>query len=311
MRILIAEDDLTSRTMLAAVLRKAGHEVIETVNGVEAWHCLQQVDAPKIAILDFIMPEMDGLEVIRKVRAFDAPQPTFIIMLTSKGEKRDIIFGLDAGADDYLTKPFDVGELSARIQVGRRMIEMQAALIESRKALEYQATHDSLTDLLNRRAILQSLMKEISYSHDSGNRLIVGMIDIDHFKLFNDTYGHQAGDDVLVEFSKILKSLLNCRATLGRFGGEEFLLILPLLSNEDPYLILQDVCTAIGKTQIKTRSGTISITVSIGGAYAGIENSVDDIIGTADSAMYKAKNSGRNCVYMSTGCSKFHIEHNN
>ena len=307
MRILIAEDDLTSRTMLAAVLKKAGHEVIETINGIEALQYLLKADSPKLAILDFMMPEMDGLEVIRKVREFNAPQPTYIIMLTSKGEKRDIITGLDAGADDYLTKPFDVGELSARIEVGRRMVEMQAALIESRKALEYQATHDALTDLLNRRAILQSLVKELTYSHDSGNGLIVAMIDIDHFKIINDTHGHQAGDDVLVELSRTLKTYLSDRATLGRFGGEEFLLILPLSSHDDPSALLTGVCKTIEGTQMNTRSGTISITVSIGGALAGFGNSVDDIIGAADTAMYKAKNAGRNCAFLSTECSKFHI----
>ena len=306
MRILIAEDDLTSRTMLAAVLKKAGHEVIDTVNGVEALQYLLQTDAPKLAILDFMMPEMDGLEVIRKLRAINVPQPTYIIMLTSKGEKRDIITGLDAGADDYLTKPFDVGELSARIEVGRRMVEMQAALIESRKALEYQATHDALTDLLNRRAILLALGKELTYSYDSGNRLIVAMIDIDHFKIINDTYGHQAGDDVLVELSRSLKSCLNNRATLGRFGGEEFLLIVPLSPQDEPQLLLDGVCKAVERTQMKTRSGTISITVSVGGALASIDNSVDDIIGAADTAMYKAKSAGRNCAFLSTECSKFH-----
>ncbi len=307
MRILIAEDDLTSRTMLAAVLKKAGHEVIETIDGIEALQYLLHADAPKLAILDFMMPEMDGLEVIRKVREFNAAQPTYIIMLTSKGEKRDIITGLDAGADDYLTKPFDVGELTARIEVGRRMVEMQAALIESRKALEYQATHDPLTDLLNRRAILQSLAKELAPSGDSGNRLIVAMIDIDHFKIINDTYGHQAGDDVLIELSKFLKTNLSQHAILGRFGGEEFLLILPLSPKEDPLALLTGVCKVVEEIQMRTRAGTISVTVSIGGALANVGNSIDDIIGAADTVMYKAKNAGRNCAFLTTECSKFHM----
>ncbi len=306
MRILIAEDDLTSRTMLSAVLKKAGHEVIATVDGVEALQYLLQADAPKLAILDFMMPEMDGLEVIRKLRALNTPQPTYIIMLTSKGEKRDIITGLDAGADDYLTKPFDVGELSARIEVGRRMVEMQAALIESRKALEYQATHDALTDLLNRRAILQSLTKEISYSNITDNKLLIAMIDIDHFKIINDTYGHQAGDDVLVELARALKSCLNNRASLGRFGGEEFLLVLPLSSQDNPLSLLEHVCRAIQNAHMKTRAGVITITVSIGGACAVDSSSIDEIIGAADTAMYKAKKAGRNCVFLSSECSKFH-----
>ena len=128
MRILIAEDDFTSRTVLSSVLKKSGHEVVETVNGVAAWHALQQPDAPRLVILDWMMPEMDGLDVLRRVRAQQTDQPPYIIMLTAKGGKADIIAGLDAGADDYLTKPFDAGELRARISVGRRMIEMQAKL---------------------------------------------------------------------------------------------------------------------------------------------------------------------------------------
>ncbi len=128
MRILIAEDDFTSRTVLSSVLKKNGHEVVETVNGAAAWDMLQQPDAPRLVILDWMMPEMDGLDVLRKVRAQQTDQPPYIIMLTAKGGKADIIAGLDAGADDYLTKPFDAGELRARISVGRRMIEMQVKL---------------------------------------------------------------------------------------------------------------------------------------------------------------------------------------
>ena len=128
MRILIAEDDFTSRGMLAAVLKKAGHEPVETVNGLEAWGALQQPEAPRLVILDWMMPEMDGLEVLRRVRALPGDRPPYILMLTSKTDKAEIIAGLDAGANDYLPKPFDVGELRARVEVGRRMVEMQDEL---------------------------------------------------------------------------------------------------------------------------------------------------------------------------------------
>lgn len=130
MRILIAEDDLTSRNMLAAVLKKAGHEPVETVNGLEAWQVLQMPDAPRLVILDWMMPGMDGLEVLRRVRALPCDRPPFILMLTTKASKAEIITGLDTGANDYLAKPFDTGELRARIEVGCRMVEMQDALAE-------------------------------------------------------------------------------------------------------------------------------------------------------------------------------------
>ena len=128
MRILIAEDDLTSRTVLRAVLTRHGHDVIETVNGAEAWEAMQRPDAPRLAILDWMMPHFDGLEVCRRIRALHTDQPPYIIVLTARGEKVDIIAGLEAGADDYLAKPFDAGELRARVNVGGRMVETQAAL---------------------------------------------------------------------------------------------------------------------------------------------------------------------------------------
>jgi phosphoserine phosphatase RsbU/P len=145
MRILIAEDDLTSRTVLTAVLKKQGHEVTITVNGAEAWQALQQPDAPTLAILDWMMPEMDGLEVVQRVRALETDRPPYIIMLTAKGEKANIIAGLDAGANDYLTKPFDIGELRARIEVGRRMVEMQEAL--AAKVQELRQAFDQIKTL--------------------------------------------------------------------------------------------------------------------------------------------------------------------
>ena len=204
MRILIAEDDFTSRTVLSGVLKKEGHEVMATVNGAEAWEALQQPDAPVLVILDWMMPEMDGPEVVRRVRALQTDRPPYIIMLTTKGDKADIIAGLDAGANDYLAKPFDPGELRARIEVGRRMVEMQDALIESREILTHQATHDPLTGLPNRRAILDRLREELARTRRHDDMLAVGMFDIDHFKQVNDTYGHQTGDDVLCGLAQIL-----------------------------------------------------------------------------------------------------------
>lgn len=149
MRILIAEDDFTSRNMLAAILKKSGYEAVETTNGAEAWDVLQKPDAPKMAILDWMMPLMDGLEVVRRVRAMETERPPYIIMLTTKVEKADIITGLDAGADDYLTKPFDIGEFRARVEVGRRMVEMQ-----ERVARHVQELHRALEQIKTLQGIL-------------------------------------------------------------------------------------------------------------------------------------------------------------
>ncbi|MDR3632090.1 MAG: diguanylate cyclase [Desulfocapsaceae bacterium] len=296
MRILIAEDDLTSRQMLAGVLRKAGHDVLETVNGLEAWNILQDNDAPRLAILDWVMPELDGLEVIRRVRALLSPQPPYLIMLTTKGEKTDIIAGLDAGANDYLAKPFDIGELRARVEVGRRMVELQEALVRSREALFHQATHDPLTGMMNRRAILDQLDRELARAKRRGEALAVGMCDIDFFKKINDTYGHHCGDDVLCRLAQILKDSLRTYDSVGRLGGEEFLMITPIEDGVDAVGLYDRICRGVAESSIATRSGEIAITVSIGVAAMTPESSVDKILEEADRALYQAKNNGRNRV---------------
>jgi len=293
-KILIAEDDLTSRKILAGVLRKIGHEVLETVDGLAAWTELQKEGAPKLAILDWMMPGMEGLDVVRKVRSLDLEKPPYIIMLTTRGEKADVIAGLDAGANDYLSKPFDTGELQARVEVGRRMMELQDALVESRKALAYEASHDPLTKLSNRRAILEYLEHEISCAKRSGDIVTAGMCDIDHFKKVNDTLGHQTGDDVLCELAYLLRDHAETRGRAGRMGGEEFLHILRLPPESDFMAEYAALCSRIAATSLKTRSGDILVTVSIGVSRAGEGSSVDGMLGLADAALYRAKALGRN-----------------
>ena len=141
MKILIAEDDFTSRSLLKLLLTKRGHDVVETANGAEAWQVMQQPDAPPLAILDWMMPEMDGLDVCRSIRGLETDRSPYIIMLTTKGEKADIVAGLEAGANDYLPKPYDPGELHARIDVGRRLIEMQDILLGKIEELSAALDH--------------------------------------------------------------------------------------------------------------------------------------------------------------------------
>jgi diguanylate cyclase (GGDEF)-like protein len=296
MRILIADDDFTSRTVLAGVLRKSGYEVQVTVNGAEAWQVLQQADAPRLVILDWIMPEMDGLEVIRLARGEQTERPPYIILLTTRGEKSDIIMGLDAGANDYLAKPFDSGELRARIEVGRRMVELQNALVESKEILAHQASHDLLTGLLNRRAIFERLGQELVRAGRSGDTLAIGMIDIDHFKQVNDRYGHQTGDDVLCGFVQLLKESFRSCDALGRIGGEEFLVIAPMSQENDGLAVFTRALGNVAGSEIATRTVPLAITMSIGLTIATWQDSVDKILETVDDALYQAKKEGRNRV---------------
>ncbi len=295
MKILIAEDSATCRIILSTALKEYGYQVIETKDGLQALEEMQKPNAPQLAIFDWVMPKMDGLTLLRKIREQETERPPYIIILTGKDEKDDLIVGLDAGANDFLSKTFDKRELRARVEVGRRMIELQDALVLSKEKLVYQATHDALTGILNRGAILSILEKEF-INNSKSNIIAVGMCDIDHFKNINDTYGHQTGDDVLCDLVEIFKNCFPYSDYFGRVGGEEFLIIATPDTENEAIIMFENCCRQVEKTRIKTRSGSISITISIGVACCSAECTVDALLGAADSALYMAKNQGRNKV---------------
>ena len=300
MRILIAEDDFTSHNLLAAFLNKAGHDVIGVMNGVDALKELQKLDAPRLAVLDWLMPEMDGLDVVRRVRAKKTDRSPYLIMLTTKDEKADIVAGLEAGADDYLVKPFDAGELCARIKVGCRIIAMQDDLCQARDALAYEAAHDPLTGVLNRRALESVLSCEISRQSRHHHDLAVGLCDIDLFKSVNDTYGHVVGDEVLCGFADLIKSCVRDYDHFGRFGGEEFLLIAPYASDDAAKRFFEKLRIKVATSPIPTRVGDISITVSIGIQSVRVGDTVDNLLSALDVALYRAKNQGRNRICLNS-----------
>ena len=301
MRILIAEDSHTCRLILTKTLRANAYDIVDTVNGVQALSILLGPDAPRLAILDWMMPEMDGIEVVKRVRAHATEHPPYIIMLTSRSNKNDLIVGLGAGANDYLGKPFDPRELLARVEVGRRMIELQDALIDSREKLAYQATHDFLTGLLNRRAVLDRLAEAYAKRNDQ-ELLTVGICDIDHFKLINDTFGHQTGDELLIGLSNFLRKTFSHQDHIGRIGGEEFLIISSVKDEAEAKQKFGDCCKNIAKTKFKTRSAALSISVSIGVAGCEGDTTVDELFSAADAALYLAKNQGRNRVNYANIC---------
>ncbi len=300
MRILVADDSQTCRMILTSALNEYGYDVIETSDGMQAWLELSKPNAPSIAILDWVMPKLDGLELIQKVREANTERPPYIIMVTGKSAIKDIILGLDAGANDYLIKPFDPNELRARVQVGKRMIELQDALIKTNEQLNYQATHDPLCGLLNRRAILKKLDEMFSHTGIGDTVLCAGICDIDHFKRINDTYGHQTGDDILLKLSNILEQITGETDYIGRIGGEEFLIITTADSEEEIYTRFERYRKQIADTSLMTRSGAMSISVSIGVACSMYKSTVDELLAAADSALYDAKNQGRNRVITRT-----------
>lgn len=296
MKVLVAEDDLTSRTIITAILKKWGYGVEVATDGHQALEMLNKPGAPKLALLDWSMPGLSGIEVCEKLRKDHRNDTVYIIILTSKGEKENIVKGLDSGANDYIVKPYNNDELHARIKVGRRMIEIQSELEAAKNALIHEALHDSLTGVLNRRAIITSLNKELSRIRRNNSSLCIGMCDLDHFKKINDEYGHQTGDDVLIEFTKIVRNNLREYDIIGRYGGEEFLILTPECEDSCYETVFQRLCDAVAESKISTRSGDLSITVSIGVAYATGESKVDELLSKADAALYEAKGLSRNRV---------------
>ena len=300
MKILIAEDDFTSRSILTAVLKKWGFDPVVTEDGGAAWDVLQRPDAPRLILLDWNMPGMDGLEICRRLRESEVPNPPYVILLTARGEKGDIVKGLEAGANDYVAKPYDNEELQARIRVGQRMLEMQSRLLEARDKLAYQATHDPLTGVLNRRAVLDRLAQELSRAGREKGSLSVGMFDIDHFKNVNDTHGHQAGDEALVAFTRRIQDRLREYDCVGRYGGEEFLVIAPGSIGSKSESLYERLRARIAGAVITTNAGIVSLTVSIGVAPGTGQSTVDALLAAADAALYQAKAGGRNRVVYAT-----------
>ena len=296
MKILIADDDVTSRLILAGVLRKDGHEVVETVDGLQAWDAMKGSDAPKLAILDWVMPGLAGVDVCRKARTIESSQPPYIILLTSLDQKADIVTGLEAGADDYLAKPFHPGELLARVDVGRRLVELQARLNETREALAHEAMHDPLTGVLNRRAFTGALSCELSRKRRYENVMAVGMCDVDHFKQINDTYGHRTGDEVLCGLVRLIAGNLRGHDVLGRLGGDEFVVVTEHRRIDGPGILYERLRAAVAAGPIATEAGEISITISFGVKVAAEGDTETELLAAADRALYQAKSGGRNQV---------------
>jgi len=231
--VLIAEDDPIFRHLLESWLQKWECKVTAVDNGMDAWNVLQQANAPQMAIFDWMMPAMDGVELCKRIRAQEHGPYRYLLLLTAKYEKQDVVTGLDAGADDYLTKPFDVDELRARVRSGKRILELQHALIRTQEALQYEAAHDPLTGLWNRGAILDLLRRETQRHQRTGSALGIIMADLDYFKNINDTHGHLIGDAVLREISNRLQASVRTYDFIGRYGGEEFLVIIPSCNPSD------------------------------------------------------------------------------
>jgi diguanylate cyclase (GGDEF)-like protein len=297
--VLIAEDDPIFRRVLENWLQKWHYRVTSLENGLDAWSVLQQKDAPQMAILDWMMPGLDGVELCRRIRGHETGPYKYVLLLTAKGSKEDVVAGLEAGADDYLTKPFDVNELRARVRAGRRILELQGALLKVQNELQFESAHDHLTGLWNRGAIMGLLHREAQRSVRIGEPLGVMMADLDHFKQINDNHGHQVGDAVLREVARRMLASVRNYDYVGRYGGEEFLIVLAECSAADLIATAERMRAGVSRAPVKTDAGPIPVTVSIGlvaGQSLGALVGGEELLRAADAALYLAKTNGRNRV---------------
>jgi diguanylate cyclase (GGDEF)-like protein len=298
-RILLADDDPVSLRLMEHVLQNSGYKVITVDNGQEAASVLSKSGGPRLALIDWMMPGLDGPGVCRAVRGRHDDAYVYMVLLTSKQSSGDVVQGLEAGADDYLTKPCHPAELKARLHTGRRVLQLEDKLVEAREKMRFKATHDALTSLWDRGAILALLQSELSRATREHSPVSVLLCDIDHFKEVNDIYGHLVGDQVLQEVSKRLQNAVRSHDAVGRYGGEEFLIVMGGTGGEEVKERAEQVRNAISCLPFSTEQGLISVSLSLG--VTTIEDwdkslRIEPFLKEADDALYRAKAAGRDRV---------------
>jgi two-component system cell cycle response regulator len=297
MKILIADDDRLSRKLLEKILQRVGYDVIAVENGRQAADQLCKPDGPRLALLDWMMPELDGPGVCRVVRRNRKLSYVHMILLTSKESKQDVIQGLQSGADDYLIKPCDPEELEARLRTGQRILQLEDKLVEAREDMRFNATHDTLTGLFNRRVILDLLGRELARTQREQGCTSILMGDVDYFKKVNDTYGHMVGDEVLMEIARRLLASVRSYDFVGRYGGEEFLIVLNSCERSFALARAEEIRKSVAQSPVQTSRGFVAVTVSFGvlSSKDWGARTVEDLLRETDAALYSSKAAGRNC----------------
>lgn len=296
MRALIADDDGSARYLLQKLLTRWGLEATVVSDGIAALEVMDQPDPPRLLLLDWEMPQMDGLEVCRVLRERDTLNPPYIIFLTAKRAPNDMVRALDAGASDCIRKPYDWDELHARIRVGARTLKLQDQLHAVQKEMRNLAMNDMLTGIYNRRAIAERLEQELARTRRSGVPLSVGLVDLDQLKEINDTWGHQSGDAAIIAIANTARKLIRKSDVLGRWGGDEFLIIaLGEIENETNPLF-ERIRKSTEESAVMFDGNEIPMTVSIGVATATADETVEELLHRADLALYHVKKNGRNGI---------------
>jgi diguanylate cyclase (GGDEF)-like protein len=292
MKILIAEDQAPSALHLRRTLERLGHQPIVAPDGEDAWRIVQSRLAP-LLISDWMMPLVDGPELCRRIRSAALEQYTYIILLTSRDRKEDRLEGLRAGADDFLTKPPDPDELTVRLEIAERILKVHAQLARQNERLAELAAVDELTGTKNRRRFGEDLELLFNQAQRLGTPLSVIMLDIDHFKEYNDAFGHPAGDEVLRRIGSTLRSALRNHDIVARYGGEEFVVLLPATGENEAIEVAERLRSAIARKDWPRRNVTASLGVGTAGRETAGPNA---LVEHADRALYHSKQAGRNQV---------------
>jgi len=293
-KILVVDDSLPVRNLMRSFLMGMGYEVVEADDGQTALDYLQR-ESVQVVITDWLMKKMSGLELIRHIRTANFPYYIYIIMISAQDNKDNVVTGLDAGADDYLIKPFDKNELLARVAIGNRILKLESDLRVALAEQQRLARNDELTGLLNRRYFMELAEREWAYAKRYVIPLSVVMLDIDHFKRINDTHGHKIGDQVLRKIALHCQNNLREVDIIGRYGGEEFIVFLPNTTDSGACVMADRLCKSIANASFEISTGDLSVTVSLGVCTLTDDcKDLNTLIERADLALYEAKRTGRN-----------------
>jgi two-component system cell cycle response regulator len=294
-KVLLVDDDPVTRSMLAKLLSVRGYEILEAESGGSALRVLTQPEAPRMAVVDWNMGTINGPELCRILRG-RAPY-VYVVLTTAREGRRPLVEAMNSGADGYIQKPVDGDEIEAWLVAGQRIVDLQDRLLKAQAELERRATHDALTGVRNRASLLEILGRELKRSVRTKAPSGIVIFDVDHFKKINDTYGHPVGDEVLVEVAARCSHAVRDYDVFGRYGGEEFLLVVPGGSLPDTAVVGGRLLDAIARRPFKTSAGEIAVTASAGAASTGQGYlDVDALVAAADTALYDAKRSGRACL---------------
>ncbi len=298
-RVLLVDDDSVSRSVLSKQLAGRGYETLEAESGGSALRVLTQPNAPRMAVVDWNMGTINGPELCRILRG-RSPY-VYVVLTTAREGRRPLVEAMNSGADGYIQKPVDVDELEAWLVAGQRIVELQDGLLKAHAELERRATHDALTGVRNRGSMLEILGREMRRSIRTKSATGIVLFDVDHFKRVNDTHGHPVGDEVLVEFAARCTRAVRDYDVVGRYGGEEFLLVLPGGSLPDAAAVGGRLLDAIARRPFKTTAGELHVTASAGAASTGQGYlDVDALIAASDAALYEAKHAGRARLHVAT-----------